>query len=106
MLLALEDGFRLHRLIDPATTPADSFMRAVDELQKLAVSDLLLRGFAGDPTMAEGSCVFRTAGVSPAHEKSGRVLCFSLGWFVFWFFLVGGLLPLFFFARPPRPRSA
>src|SRR4029453_18014787 len=24
MLLALEDGFRLHRLIDPASTPADS----------------------------------------------------------------------------------
>src|SRR5437660_10092936 len=25
ILLALEDGFRLHRLIDPETTPADSF---------------------------------------------------------------------------------
>ena len=36
MLLALEDGFRLHRLIDPASTPADSFFRAVGELQKLA----------------------------------------------------------------------
>jgi AcrR family transcriptional regulator len=35
MLLALEDGFRLHRLIDPDSTPADSFMRAVGELQKL-----------------------------------------------------------------------
>jgi len=35
MLLALEDGFRLHRLIDPASTPADSFMRAISELQKL-----------------------------------------------------------------------
>ena len=35
MLLALEDGFRLHRLIDPASTPADSFFRAVGELQKL-----------------------------------------------------------------------
>jgi AcrR family transcriptional regulator len=34
MLLALEDGFRLHRLIDPATTPADSFLRAVSELQR------------------------------------------------------------------------
>ena len=34
MLLALEDGFRLHRLIDPATTPADSFLRAVTELQR------------------------------------------------------------------------
>jgi AcrR family transcriptional regulator len=33
MLLALEDGFRLHRLIDPDTTPADSFLSAVSELQ-------------------------------------------------------------------------
>jgi AcrR family transcriptional regulator len=35
MLLALEDGFRLHRLIDPDTTPADSFVRCVSELQRL-----------------------------------------------------------------------
>ncbi len=35
MLLALEDGFRLHRLIDPASTPADSFVRSLGELQKL-----------------------------------------------------------------------
>jgi AcrR family transcriptional regulator len=35
MLLALEDGFRLHRLIDPDTTPADSFVRSVSELQRL-----------------------------------------------------------------------
>jgi hypothetical protein len=35
MLLALEDGFRLHRLIDPDTTPAESFLRAVSELQRL-----------------------------------------------------------------------
>jgi hypothetical protein len=35
MLLALEDGFRLHRLIDPSSTPADSFVRAISELQKL-----------------------------------------------------------------------
>jgi AcrR family transcriptional regulator len=32
ILLALEDGFRLHRLIDPETTPADSFIRAVNDL--------------------------------------------------------------------------
>ena len=32
--LAIEDGFRLHRLIDPETTPADSFLRAIDDLQK------------------------------------------------------------------------
>src|SRR6201982_2823747 len=29
ILLALEDGFRLHRLIDPDTTSADSFLRAI-----------------------------------------------------------------------------
>jgi AcrR family transcriptional regulator len=34
ILLALEDGFRLHRLIDPETTPPDSFLRAVGDLQK------------------------------------------------------------------------
>ena len=32
ILLALEDGFRLHRLIDPDTTPSDSFLRAIDDL--------------------------------------------------------------------------
>ena len=36
LVLALEDGFRLHRLIDPDSTPADSFFRAVADLQKLA----------------------------------------------------------------------
>ena len=35
LLLALEDGFRLHRLVDPASTPADSFFRAVTGLLKL-----------------------------------------------------------------------
>jgi hypothetical protein len=35
MLLALEDGYRLHRLIDPATTPEDSFLQAVQGLQRL-----------------------------------------------------------------------
>ena len=34
IVLALEDGFRLHRLIDPETTPADSFLRAVGDLQR------------------------------------------------------------------------
>src|SRR5579871_2636985 len=28
IVLALEDGFRLHRLIDPETTPPESFLRA------------------------------------------------------------------------------
>jgi hypothetical protein len=34
ILLALEDGFRLHRLIDPETTPADSCLRAIGDLQR------------------------------------------------------------------------
>src|SRR5215831_17467857 len=34
--LALEDGFRLHRLIDPDTTPADSFLRAITDLWAVA----------------------------------------------------------------------
>lgn len=34
ILLALEDGFRLHRLIDPDTTPPDSFLRAFNDLQE------------------------------------------------------------------------
>jgi AcrR family transcriptional regulator len=33
MLLAMEDGFRLHRLIDPDGTPADSFVRSLTVLQ-------------------------------------------------------------------------
>jgi len=32
ILLALGDGFRLHRLIDPETTPADSYLRAIGDL--------------------------------------------------------------------------
>jgi AcrR family transcriptional regulator len=34
ILLALEDGFRLHRLIDPETTSPDSFLRAISDLQR------------------------------------------------------------------------
>jgi hypothetical protein len=34
IVLALEDGFRLHRLIDPDTTPSDSFLRAITDLHK------------------------------------------------------------------------
>jgi AcrR family transcriptional regulator len=34
ILLALEDGFCLHRLIDPETTPADSFLRAIGDLRR------------------------------------------------------------------------
>src|ERR1700740_3487167 len=34
VVLALEDGFRLHRLIDPETTPADSFFRALGDLRR------------------------------------------------------------------------
>jgi AcrR family transcriptional regulator len=39
LLLALEDGFRLHRLIDPESTPPDSFYRAVADLQRLKAKD-------------------------------------------------------------------
>jgi AcrR family transcriptional regulator len=35
LLVALEDGFRLHRLIDPATTPANSFYDSVSRLYRL-----------------------------------------------------------------------
>jgi hypothetical protein len=34
LLLALEDGYRLHRLIDPQGVPADSFFEAVSQLQQ------------------------------------------------------------------------
>src|ERR1700743_377533 len=34
ILLAMEDGFRLHRLIDPETTPSESFVRALGDLQR------------------------------------------------------------------------
>src|ERR1700752_2689905 len=34
IVLALEDGFRLHRLIDPETPSADSFLRAIGDLQR------------------------------------------------------------------------
>ena len=34
LVLALEDGFRLHRLIDPDTTPPESFFRAIGDLQR------------------------------------------------------------------------
>jgi hypothetical protein len=49
LLLALEDGFRLHRLIDPAGTPADAFARAVHGLQRLAM-DRPRRGAGADET--------------------------------------------------------
>jgi AcrR family transcriptional regulator len=38
MLVALEDGFDLHRLIDPNETPADSYHTAVKQLQELLVA--------------------------------------------------------------------
>src|ERR1700742_1007496 len=34
IVLALEDGFRLHRLIDPETTPSESFLRAIVDLRR------------------------------------------------------------------------
>jgi hypothetical protein len=33
MLLAMEDGFRFHRLIDPDATPEGSYLRALSVLQ-------------------------------------------------------------------------
>jgi AcrR family transcriptional regulator len=39
MLLAMEDGFRLHQLIDPANTPPDSFLASVGALQQLLRHD-------------------------------------------------------------------
>src|SRR6201992_1200233 len=46
ILLALEDGFRLHRLIDPETTSADSFLRSIGDLQRaMGISSA---GLAGD----------------------------------------------------------
>jgi hypothetical protein len=38
MLLAMEDGFGLHRLVDPASIPADSFLRSLTQLLKLSRS--------------------------------------------------------------------
>lgn len=35
LLIALEDGFRLHRLIDPDSTPEDRFLTSVSDLQRL-----------------------------------------------------------------------
>ena len=34
IVLAMEDGFRLHRLIAPDTTPSDSFVRAIGDLRR------------------------------------------------------------------------
>ena len=34
MLLAMEDGFRLHQLIDPDATSPDSFLRSLTALQE------------------------------------------------------------------------
>jgi hypothetical protein len=36
MLLAMEDGFRLHRLVEAESLPADSLFHPVADLQKLA----------------------------------------------------------------------
>ena len=37
LLMVLEDGFLLHRLIDPDATPPDAFFEAVRQLQDLAL---------------------------------------------------------------------
>lgn len=38
LVLAIEDGFRLHQLIDPATTPSDSFVVATSLLWEMMTS--------------------------------------------------------------------
>jgi len=37
LLLAIEDGFLLHRLIDPDSTPADAYLDAIAQLQALVL---------------------------------------------------------------------
>ncbi|MCU1376519.1 MAG: TetR/AcrR family transcriptional regulator [Actinomycetia bacterium] len=37
LMLAIEDGFLLHRLIDPDSTPADAYLTAILRLQELAL---------------------------------------------------------------------
>lgn len=37
ILMAIEDGLRLHRLIDPDSTPADAFVRALEVLQRVVL---------------------------------------------------------------------
>ena len=35
VMVAIEDGLRLHRLLDPESTPPDAFFTALEELQRL-----------------------------------------------------------------------
>ena len=39
LLVAVEDGLRLHRLIDPSSTPPDAFVQAVQGLQALLLTE-------------------------------------------------------------------
>lgn len=39
ILVAIEDGLRLHRIIDPASTPAGAFLDALDLLEQLVGGD-------------------------------------------------------------------
>jgi AcrR family transcriptional regulator len=55
ILVAVEDGLRLHRLIDPDSTPADAFLDALDALQQLATgspSDDRRRGESSRPSVS------------------------------------------------------
>jgi hypothetical protein len=38
VLVAIEDGLRLHRIIDPDSTPADAFLDVLATLQRLLPS--------------------------------------------------------------------
>lgn len=40
ILVAVEDGLRLHRLVDPGSTPPDAFYDALDALQRLVASSV------------------------------------------------------------------
>jgi AcrR family transcriptional regulator len=38
ILVALEDGLRLHRLVDPDSTPADAFFTAMETLERIVLA--------------------------------------------------------------------
>src|SRR5687768_9437537 len=50
ILVAIEDGLRLHRLIDPASTPPDAFFTALETIQRLFLATRPARpGEAAEP---------------------------------------------------------
>jgi AcrR family transcriptional regulator len=69
VLLALEDGFRLHRLIDPDGTPADSFLRALTVLQE-ALGVVQPAPAAGRGATSRGARAARAPGRATARPGS------------------------------------